>query len=790
MFRNFIITIWRNLKRNKTFSILNIAGLAIGITCAALIFLWVEFNMNYNKSIKNLDNLYNVKNTQTFGKEVYTFSSTALLTKDLLETQLSSVISASRYSDHNATLSVGEKYVSQNGAYVDSAFMEMFDFPTISGNRSKALLHKNEIAISEKVATTYFDGVDAMNKTIMVDNQPYTVTAVFKNREKDASFKKLDFLLSFEVFYAPHRGQQEDSWGNNWTDTWVLLNPNANVDQVNKRLHAYIHKTYTETNNDIFLYPLERMRLYGQFVDGKEDLSLGQIKYVKMFSLIAIIILVIACINFMNLSTARSEKRAKEIGVRKVLGSSRTSLVGKLLLESIVIAYIGVFIAVLIVAIALPPFSNLIHTPMKMDILMPRHLLFLVLIGLFAGLVAGSSPALYLSSFNPIAALKRQVYRIGNGVVNIRKVLVVVQFAVSIVIIFSMVVIYQQIIFSKKRDLGFDKNHIISLDLTPAIHKNFASFKQNVLNTNVVSDVTEASASPMSMYSNGGGFQWKGKNENENVLITIVGADNSYNNTFAIKLKEGRGFASDFTLDSGNVIINESFAKLMGAEGRVGGQLRQGNGNASTIIGITHNFVYNDMSQLRPSPLIFYPDPAWFSQIFIRLKPTDNVQAALNKLETVYKNADPTKPFDYKFLNDDFNQKFEQTRFIGTLSALFGGLAIFISCLGLFGLSAFTAEQRTKEIGVRKVLGASVRSVIALLSKDFMKLVAIACLIALPLAYWLMHSWLQDYQYRIGISWYVYLLSGVSALLIAFITIYFQTFKAATSNPVKSLRSE
>ena len=787
---NFIKAVWRNINRSKTFSLLNILGLAIGIACAALIFIWVEFYVNFNKPIKNLENLYDVKNTQAYGKDKYTFSSTAFIAKDLLETNLPNVVAVSRYNDLGATLSVDQKFLSQNGAYVDQAFMSMFDFTTIAGDAKKALGQDAQIAISEKLAKAYFDGQNAMGRTIMVNNKPCIVSAVYQNRASNVKFRNVDFLLPMNVFYGPHKGKEEDRWGNNWTDTWVLLHPNTNVDNLNKQLKAIIKKNYPETNNEIFLYPLKRMTLYGSFSNGMEDASSGMIKYIRMFSLIAIVILLIACINFMNLSTARSERRAKEIGVRKVLGSSRKALIGRLMMESIVIAYIAVVLAVLLVALVLPLFNSLIDVPLKMDLFSPTHLFFLIFIGFLAGMVAGSYPALYLSSFNPISTLKRQTYKIGGGIVNIRRILVVVQFAISIVIIFAVVVIYQQIQHSKNRDLGFDKNNVLSIGITDALQKDFPSLRQRILNTQVAEEVTESSASPLEMYSNGGGFTWKGKGENNNILITIVGADNHFNKTFGIQLKEGHDFAETAQQDSANVIINETLAKLMGKEGHVGAQIRQGDGPPITVIGITKDFVYNDMNQVRPEPLIVYHAPEWANNIYVRLKPTGDLQASLSKLEAVCKDADPTKPFEYQFLDDGFNKKFQQVKFVSTLATLFGGLAIFISCLGLFGLSAFTAEQRTKEIGVRKVLGASVTSVIALLSKEFIKLVVIACVVAFPVAYWLMHSWLQDYQYRISIRWYVFVVSGVSALVVAFLTIYFQTYRAATANPVKSLRTE
>lgn len=791
MTNNYFKSAWRNLKHNKTFSILNIAGLAVGIACASLIFLWVEYNVTFNHSIADLDNIYAVENNQTYGKDMFTFNATSVRIKDALLQEFPGVVNVSRYDDENATISLGEKRLVQSGAYVDSAFLKMFGLPLVQGNAVGALNDVSQIAISQKLATSYFGNADAMGKTLLMNNHPYKVSAVYKDIAQNMQFYGKDFLLPYQVFYNQNKGTGIDEWGNNWTNTWVQLNSNVNVAAFNKKLGRLIHqKAPQTTNQSLWLYPLKRMNLYGSFYNGKESGG-GMIKYVKMFSLVAFIILLIACINFMNLSTARSEKRAKEIGMRKVLGSTRRDLIGRLLSESLIVAYIAVAFSVVIVVCVLPLFSSLIGIHLQLNLLYPSHILFLVIIGAACGAVAGSYPALYLSSFNLVRALKKQITRNAGNASVVRKILVVVQFVVSIVIIVSLIVIYNQIQYTKNRDLGFNQNNVLYVNTAPNLMKNYASLKQRVLSTNDVSAVSLASHSPMAMYSNGGGYHWEGKAANEDVLVTNVSADADYLTTFGIQLKEGIGFSRDPKLDSTNVIINESFAKIMGKAGHVGGQFWWDDpGHPMTIIGITKDFVYNDVNETHPSPLAFYNYPSNAQYIFMKLKPTKNLQSVISRLQTVFKSADGSQPFDYHFVDKDFEKKFKQQQFIGSLATIFGCLAIFISCLGLLGLSAFMAEQRTKEVGIRKVLGASIISIIKLLSKDFLELVLLSYVIAFPLAYWMMHSWLQSYAYRVGISWYVFVTAGVLSIIIAFITVSSQALRAARANPVKSLKTE
>ncbi len=790
MFKNYFKTAWRNLNRSKTFSILNIAGLAVGIASAALIFLWVEYNVNYDHTIPRLNNLYEICNNQTYGKDMFTFAATSVKVRDALLHEFPGVADVSRFDNASATVTLNDKHLPQSGAYVDSGFFKMFGLPIEEGNASDALNDISQIAISQKLAKTYFENGTAIGKTLLVDNHPYKVAAVFKDIPEDVTFFGTDFFLPFQVFYNQYKGQGIDAWGNNWTNTWVELNPNTNVANFNRQLRQLIHQKDPDVaNQSLWLYPLNRLKLYGQFTNGKEDASKGIIKYVRMFSLVALIILLIACINFMNLSSARSEKRAKEIGMRKVLGSTRGALIGRLLSESLLMAYIAVLVAVAIVALVLPSFSDLIGIHLQLNLFDSTHLWFLSGTGAVCGLVAGSYPAFYLSSFNAARALKNQISGMTGGAGIIRKGLVITQFAISVIIIISVIVIYRQIQFTKNRDLGFNKDNVLYVPLTQTLKNNYPSLKQSILNTAGVSSVAVGSFSPMSMYNNGGGWEWDGKSDKQDVLVTNVSADANYLNAFSIHLADGRNFSQNPNDDSANIIINESFAKVMGKAGHVGGQIRRGDYRL-TIIGIAKDFVYNDMNEMHPAPLMFFNNPSNASYVYIRFNATDDLQKVISNLQTIFTNADATQPFDYHFVDKDFDKAFHYQQFIGSLATIFGCLAIFISCLGLFGLSAFMAEQRKKEVGVRKVIGASVTSITTLLSKDFLLLVLISLAIAFPLSYWIMHDWLQSYDYRIAMSWYMFAVAGILALLIAFITVSFQAIRAARMNPVKSLRTE
>ncbi len=515
----------------------------------------------------------------------------------------------------------------------------------------------------------------------------------------------------------------------------------------------------------------------------------GKIEYVNIFSIIAWIILLIACINFMNLSTARSEQRAKEVGVRKVMGAGKGGLIGQFIGEAVIMSFFSVLVAVGLIYIAMPYFNNLVQKELAPNIFEPSHLLYLVIISLVTGLLAGSYPAFYLSSFNPIAVLKNSKIKSSSGSGFIRQSLVVIQFSVSIILIIGTVIIYQQIQHVKNRELGYNKNNLVYINLQGNEAAHFTAVYNDLKRSGVVENATLSSDPAYAVGNNTDSYSWDAMDATKHPLVGQENVSAQFVSTMGMKLAAGRDFNTNSSLDSNNVMINEAFAKEMGKEGRIGGIIRDGDNKAFTITGIVKDYLYNDMYGA-PAPLLLYNRPSATGVLSIRFKPGVNIQDALVKAGAIVKADNPGYSFEYFFIDDDFNQLFKTETLTGTLAGVFASLAIFISCLGLFGLAAYTAERRIKEIGIRKVLGASVSGLAGLLSKDFLKLVGISCLIAFPIALWAINNWLQSYQYRISIHWWVFAIAGIMAILIALVTVSFQAIRAALTNPVKSLRSE
>jgi ABC-type antimicrobial peptide transport system, permease component len=525
-------------------------------------------------------------------------------------------------------------------------------------------------------------------------------------------------------------------------------------------------------------------RLRNHFTEGKQDG--GRIQYVNLFTTIAWIILLIACINFMNLATARSEKRSREVGVRKVLGAQKKMLILQFIGEAMIMSLIAVIIAVGIIYVVLPLFNTLVEKKLYLALNNPVHNTALLGIALICGLVAGSYPAIYLSSFNPTSVLKGLKVKAGSAAV-IRKGLVIIQFSVSIILIISTIIIYQQIQHIKSRQLGYNKDGLIVVDATGEISNHFEAIKDDLIKTGSVSNASLCSTDILQMGSSSDNFSWEGKDPNKKVLITVGWVSPEHLSTTGMKLKEGRDIQPVAKLDSSNIIINETLAAMMQKD-PVGQIIRQDT-TPYRVVGVIHNFVYGDMYG-KTEPLIFFCNPSRNNYMYIRLSGGKNIENSVAQVQNVLKRDNPGFPFDYRFMDDEFNNLFKSEMLIGTLSRVFAFLAIFISCLGLFGLAAYTAERRTKEIGIRKVLGASVQGITTLLSTDFLKLVIISVLIAFPVAWWMMHKWLQDYAYHISINWLVFVIAGLSAILIALLTISFQSIKAAMSSPVKNLRTE
>jgi ABC-type antimicrobial peptide transport system permease subunit len=525
--------------------------------------------------------------------------------------------------------------------------------------------------------------------------------------------------------------------------------------------------------------------LRGNFVNGVQDG--GAIKYVKLFSTIAFIILLIACINFMNLATARSEQRAKEVGVLKVMGAGKNGLIGKFISESLLMSFIAVVLAVAILYAVLPFYNELVQKQLSVDLFVPSHFMWLLTIGIVAGLVAGSYPAFYLSSFNPVRVLKGVKLKTSGAVIFIRKGLVITQFTASVILIISTIIVYKQVQHIKDRDLGYNKDHLIYMDLQGNMKDHFNEIKQSLISTGYVENAATSLHDALHVYSYGDGFSWQGKNPNSKLPIHSNVVSSEYVSTMHMQLITGRDFYQG-NVDTTGIIINESMASLMGKEGEIGSIITAGNYKL-TIVGIIKDFIYNDVYG-KGAPLILMNGGYSATVMAVRFKPNVNLYQALQKTGDIMKVKNPGFPFEYRFADKDFDEMFSSETLIGKLAGVFAILAIFISCLGLFGLAAYTAERRTKEIGIRKVLGASVAGLTGLLAKEFLQLIIVSCIIAFPVAWWFMNNWLQEYAYRTTIEWWMFAMAGSISFLIALITVSFQSIKAAVMNPVESLRTE
>ena len=784
MFRNYLKTALRNLWRHKTYSILNIMGLSVGITCAALIFLWVEDEVNYDHQHVKRNNLFYVMEHQTYDAKTYTFGATPGVLAAAMKTEIPGISNTCRNTWQQSLLfGLGDKTIYEKGRFADSSMFSMFTIPFLKGNPRTAFIQLNNLVISEKMANRFFGTTDVVGRSLKVDNkEEYVITGVFQDLPQNSTLQ-FDWLAPFEIYLKKNQWLQQ--WGNNGILTYAEVEPRADVAAINTKLSGYIKSKDTGAIARPFLFSMNDWRLRNNFVEGKQ--TGGRIESVNLFTTIAWIILLIACINFMNLATARSEKRAREVGVRKVLGAAKKLLILQFIGEALLMSLIAVIIAVGIIYLVLPGFNTLVEKQLFLGLNNPVHNTALLAIALICGLVAGSYPALYLSSFNPVSVLKGLRVSAGSAAF-IRKGLVVLQFTISIVLIIGTIIIYQQIQYVKNRQLGFNKENLLETATQGDLVQHFDAVKQELMKTGMVENVALSNLNTLQMGSSSENFQWDGKQPNEKVLITIDQVGPEYIATSGMQMRYGRDFGPVAKQDSLNVIINEAFARVMKKENPVGSTIIRDSINY-TVIGVVKDFVFGDMYG-KSDPLIFFIKPEYANYMYIRIKDKANTEQAVDRITSVMRSLNPGYPFDYRFVDDQFDKLFKSETLISKLSRIFAILAIFISCLGLFGLAAYTAERRTREIGIRKVLGASVNGIAGLLSVDFLKLVFISFLIAFPLAWWAMHKWLEDFAYRITINWLVFVFAGITALLIALLTISFQAIRAGLANPVKSLRTE
>jgi putative ABC transport system permease protein len=797
MLIRFLKTTLRSLSKNKTYSFLNIFGLAIGIACAGLIFLWVEDEVTFDNFNVKKDRLYFARVNAILNAGVFTHGSTPGVMAPAVQAEIPGVANTCRTSENDTRLlfSIGNKSMYASGKYAEPSLFSMFTLPFVQGNPNTAFAQLYSLVITEKTAKKFFGNEKTViGKTVRVDNkQDYVITGVLKDIPENSSLS-FEWVAPFEIWYK--QSPWAYIWENNCLSTYVELKPGASLENINKQLYNFVQKRAPTSNGHVFLFGMKNWHLYNQFDNGKPTGS-GQIAYVRLFSAIAWIILFIACINFMNLSTARSEKRAREVGVRKVLGAGRRKLVSRFIGEAMFMATLAAIVAVVSMYLLLPAFNTLVEKNLSVGLTIPSHMLALLLITFICGVVAGSYPSLYLSSFNPVFVLKGIKIKTGSAAI-IRKGLVVLQFTISIVLIIGTIIIYQQIQHVKNRNLGFDRNNLLEIAMQGEMNKHTDAIKDDLLKTGVIENTAMADHSAIYGGNNTDGLSWPGKTPGSKVLISWRSVTPDFFATTAMKIVDGRNFYVTDSLNydkpslHANVIITASFAKLLG-DGPVLGKIIFDEHDTllhATIVGVVNDYVYGDMYG-KPDPVIFVCTAPRFENImYIRMKPQGNPETSLAKIESVMKKDNPAYPFEYRFVDDQFNQMFQSEMLMSKLSRVFAVLGILISCLGLFGLAAYTAERRIKEIGIRKVLGATVTGLAGLLSVEFLKLVLVSVLLAFPLAWYTMHKWLLDYSYRVDIQWWVFAAAGVVAILIAILTVSFQAIRAAVSNPVTCLRSE
>lgn len=789
MFKNYFLVTVRNLFKNGFYSFINIAGLATGIMCSILILLWVFDETSFDKFLPKSDRLYQVWIRANFDNKVASWTSVPLPTYEAMKTADSHIkraVVTDWGGDH--LLTVGDNRLTKRGYYASEEFLEAFEFPLVQGQATQVMDDPRSIIITEGTAKALFGNEDPMNKVIRLNNEEdLKVTGVLRNLPSNSTFR-FDFLMTwkFREQISDWVRRNTTNWGNYSFQVFVELNDPADQQVVESRIRGMLQEHgEKDTKPEFFLYPMLRWRLHSSFDDnGKENGGMND--YVQLFTIIAIFILIIACINFMNLATARSERRAREVGIRKSVGSRRTELVLQFIGESTFISFVAFVIAVLLAQLALPYYNQMVEKKLFIDYLSGDFWIFALGLILITGLVSGSYPAFYLSSFQPVKVLKGKP-TIGKGASMPRKILVTIQFGVSILLIIGTIVIYQQIQLVKGRELGYDQENLMAVNYTNEVKKNYRAIKLDLLATGVVEAVTKSNSTITDINSNNF-LGWPGKPEELRVIFTTIATEYDWTKTMGIKVLEGRDFSEDFKSDTAAILINKAALQLMNLKDPIGTELDLWGGKRK-LIGIVDDVLMG--SPYDPvKPMFAILDPEWIDAVTVRLKKTTDLPASISAVKAVFEKHAPAYPFEYRFADVEFQKKFTTINLTSQLASLFATLTILITGLGLFGLASFTAEQRTKEIGIRKVLGATVPSLVRMISKDFSILVIVSFAIWAPLAWWLLTIYLERYAIRVPIAWWVFPLTGILALGFALAIVSTQALRAAHTNPVNSLRSE
>jgi putative ABC transport system permease protein len=786
MFRNYLLVAWRNLRRNKAHAFINIVGLALGMAIVLLISLWIMDEACFDHYYPNHRRLAEVLlQQQPKGQEKYTGQSIASAIEPSIRSNYKDLFRRETVVSYpfDALIANGDKQFSRQMIWAYSALPEMFGFRMLSGSAA-SLNDPTTLLLAHKTALALFGNTDPVNKTVRLGNKlDFKVGGVFEDQPDNSTFYAAQVLLPETSKMAD--GLRSDDWDNHNAWMFVELADNVTAEQATTRIRNLPTSHIKEWLEELMVYPLDRMHLHGDFKNGVADG--GRIEYVWLFGLIGAFVLLLACINFMNLSTARSEQRAREVGIRKTIGSLRSQLIGQFLGESILMAFAALFVALLLVQLTLPWFNEVSAKDIPTPWSSPTFWLLAVGFTLLTGFLAGSYPAFYLSGFDAVKVLKGS-FRVGRGARLPRQVLVVTQFTVSLALIISTLIIYRQIAVAMDRPVGYHREGLLTVDInTDELGGHYDELRNEILATGVVENMAESSFSTTGFQQNND-LAWDGQRpEQKSVFYRDVNVTPDFGKTIGWTILQGRDFSRDHRTDSSAMLINEETLRATGFRQPIGQVVRYV-GKPYTIIGVVKNMLTNSPYE-KIEPAIFLGD-GYLGVITIRLKPGVPVHTALAALEPIFKRRNPGSPFLYKFSDDEYAKKFEAEMRVGKLAAVFAGLAIFISCLGLFGLASFIAEQRTKEIGVRRVLGAGVFSLWGLLSRDFVTLVFLSMFIAMPLAYWFMHQWLQNYKIHTDIPWWLFASSGAGILIITLLTVSFQSIKAALMNPVRSLRSE
>lgn len=783
----------RNLWKNKGFSIINIGGLSIGLACSLMLLLYVNHEWSYDKEIKNVDNIYLAKLKLKFNGNIATTGAVPYKLASAVRQEIPGVKNASRMYNYQGSklFSNNEHKYKLKSIYVDESFIQILTYNFLFGNASTALSTPNSMVITSSTAIKLFGNENALGKSLKWDNSKVLqVTGVIQDLPQNQSIQ-FEVLQPWSFFEQIDPEVKNSGWGSIDCTTLVELKENVSLNQVNALLEKFIVNKQPDLKSYVyepFLFPLSKTHLYNEFENGK--LVGGDIDQVKLFAFLALCVLLVACINYMNLSTARSEKRAREVGVRKALGSSRKTIMGQFMIESFMLSFFSMLIAFALVEVSLPYFNNLLAIKIEINYSSMVFWLVIVFLVLITGLLAGSYPAFYLSSFIPVKVLKG--FKVNNGSFTFRRVLVVFQFCLSVCMIISAIVVYNQIQFLKDKPLGFDQNNLVQLDLEGEFKdpNKLLRFKNELIQKGFISTATEFASAFTQGGTITGDVSWPGKAADDRSIINYRSTGFNFTKTIGTAIKMGRDFSPQFSSDTNNsVLLNESAVKLMNLKAPVGTTLTWGDQTNLKVVGVVKDY-FNEQIGKKVQPTLFYYNVKTSGVLLLRLNATKSLNASIEGIQNISTKYNPAYPAELQFVNDGMKEKLQNERLLSVLSNVFGGFAIFISCLGLLGLALYMAEQRSKEISIRKVLGANLSDILMLLNKDFMRLVFISNVIAIPLAYVLMTKWLEKYDYKIVVDYLPFVLAILASVMIAVLTVSLQTFKVAKANPVDALKYE